>query len=157
MKKKCNSKGILNYNLIIHLSNTKVNMNYIFFEYFDKKEVINISFYELYEIARNKKGLTNADVAKEIGVSQASMTGWKKGSIPSIEKLKATCRLLEVSSDDLLELGFKPPDLMKEEEMVLINYYRKADKRGKENIMNISKIEAVRGHPEKDHIQGKTI
>jgi len=65
----------------------------------------NISFYERYEIAREKKGLTNTDVSRAIGISPAAMTGWKKGAMPTIDKFKATCKLLEVSADDLLELA----------------------------------------------------
>lgn len=107
----------------------------------------NISFYERFEIARNKKGLSNADVARAIGITQASMTGWKKGSMPSIDKLKATCQLLDVSADDLLELNLKPPEKIIKEEYILIDYYRESDERGKENIMNTAKIEASRGHP----------
>ena len=107
----------------------------------------NISFYERYEIAREKKGLTNTDVSRAIGISPAAMTGWKKGAMPTIDKFKATCKLLEVSADDLLELNLKPPDKIVKEEYILIDYYRSSDERGKENIMNTAKVEASRGHP----------
>ena len=119
-----------------------------------KEKRKNNNFYELFEIARDKKGLSNADVARAIGVTAASMTGWKKGSMPTIDKLKATCKLLDVSADYLLGLNLthcatnlKLPDKIIKEEYILIDYYRSSDERGKENIMNKAKIEASRKHP----------
>ena len=43
-------------------------------------------------------GKTEADVAREIGISRAAITGWKKGSQPSAANLK---KLAEYFGEDI--------------------------------------------------------
>lgn len=50
-------------------------------------------------------GKTQADIAREIGVSQQGISEYKAGrSVPSLEKLYAICKYLDVSADYLLGL-----------------------------------------------------
>ena len=50
-------------------------------------------------------GKTQADIAKGIGVSQQGISEYKAGrSVPSLEKLCAICKYLDVSADYLLGL-----------------------------------------------------
>lgn len=53
---------------------------------------------------RNKKGLTQSQLAEKIGVSKQTICDWEKGrSIPSYMKLKLLSKILEKPIDYLLE------------------------------------------------------
>ena len=50
-------------------------------------------------------GLTQKQLAEQLGVDPANITNWKTGkNIPSVETLYALCKLLNVSADYLLGL-----------------------------------------------------
>lgn len=53
--------------------------------------------------ARKKKGLTQAELAKQIGVSQGSLSAWETDRWqPDVESLKKLCEVLNCSADYLL-------------------------------------------------------
>lgn len=60
--------------------------------------------YEHYEIARNKKGLKNADVCRLADISSGTMSDWKSGRIKSLksDKLQRIADVLNVSIEFLL-------------------------------------------------------
>lgn len=52
---------------------------------------------------RKKAGLTQADVAKALGVSDAAVCQWEKGeSMPSVSRLVSLANLLDCTVDQLL-------------------------------------------------------
>jgi transcriptional regulator with XRE-family HTH domain len=54
--------------------------------------------------ARERRGLSVADVASRVGVSQASIYFWEGGhGRPRIENLKALCKVLKLPVRDALE------------------------------------------------------
>lgn len=87
-------------------------------------------------------------LAQSINVSQSTTDKWKKGYYPSADTLIKLCQYLNVSADYLLELDppKPPPNLenLEKDEKILIEYYRKADERGQENIINTAEREASR-------------
>lgn len=94
-------------------------------------------------------------MAKATGISQSATSRWKHGSYPSIDVLSVICKYLNVSADYLLEL--EPPEPppnksspLEENEKMLVNYYRTADKRGKEYIFETAKREASRANQAKE-------
>lgn len=53
--------------------------------------------------ARKEKGLTQAELAKQIGVSQGSLSAWETDRWqPDVESLKKLCEVLNCSADYLL-------------------------------------------------------
>lgn len=51
---------------------------------------------------RVKKGLSQKEVAKELGVTRQAVSGWESGRTqPSVEKLVAVCRLYGVPVEEL--------------------------------------------------------
>lgn len=61
---------------------------------------------------RLKVGLTQAELARRIGVSDRAVRGWEKGEYPpslTIPQIRALCRELGVSFDDLPD-QFGPPE-----------------------------------------------
>jgi len=60
---------------------------------------------------RLKVGLTQAELARRIGVSDRAVRGWEKGEYPpslTVPQIRALCRELGVSFDDLPD-QFGPP------------------------------------------------
>lgn len=54
--------------------------------------------------ARAKRGLSVADVAGQVGVSQASIYFWEGGRVrPRIENLKVLCKVLKLPVRDAVE------------------------------------------------------
>jgi DNA-binding XRE family transcriptional regulator len=54
--------------------------------------------------ARARSGLSVAEVANRVGVSQASIYFWEGGRVrPRIENLKALCKVLKLPVRDALE------------------------------------------------------
>ena len=59
-------------------------------------------FHEKLKVLRKKKGLTQQQIADEIGVNRGSYSNWEKGKRePSFENLVKLADLLEVSLDSL--------------------------------------------------------
>lgn len=58
--------------------------------------------YEHYAKIRDSKGLKDSDVSKATGISQGTLSDWKKGRYKlKYEKLQKIAELLEVSTDQL--------------------------------------------------------
>ena len=56
------------------------------------------------EIYRKKKNMTQAELARLMGVSQANISQWEKGkALPQTDKLPLLSKILECSIDDLFE------------------------------------------------------
>lgn len=63
---------------------------------------------------RAEKGLSQKEVAKEVGVTRQAVSGWESGRTqPSVEKLVAVCRLYGVPVEELY-----PDDTVQEKEAV---------------------------------------
>lgn len=57
---------------------------------------------------REKNGLTQAALAKRLGVTRSAVNSWEIGvSAPSVQYLIELCKLFNVSADYLLELNTK--------------------------------------------------
>ena len=59
--------------------------------------------YEIYQILLDEKGLKNADVARATGISNMTLSDWKRGkSIPKSDKMRKIAEYLNVSVDYLM-------------------------------------------------------
>ena len=59
--------------------------------------------YELYQELLDKKGLKNSDVARAAGVSNMTLSDWKRGkSVPKYKTMQKIAAFLNVSPDLLL-------------------------------------------------------
>lgn len=59
--------------------------------------------YKIYARLRDKKHVTDYEVAKQAGLSRSTLSEWKKGSLqPSIETLKKLSEYFNVSIDYLV-------------------------------------------------------
>ncbi len=57
------------------------------------------------KMLRNKRGITQAELAKQLGVTRAGVNAWEMGiSIPSTQYIIELARFFKVSSDYLLDL-----------------------------------------------------
>jgi transcriptional regulator with XRE-family HTH domain len=62
--------------------------------------------YSRYAALRDKKGVTDYRVAKDLGFSRATLTGWKNGSYkPKVDKLLMLANYFGVSLEDLVGDG----------------------------------------------------
>ena len=59
--------------------------------------------YEIYQRILDEKGLKNADVARATGISNMTLSDWKRGkSVPKADKMKKIAEFLNVSVDYLM-------------------------------------------------------
>jgi len=66
-------------------------------------------FSDLLKELRSQKGMTQAQLAKNVGVSPGNVGDWETGkSKPGYNALAALARIFEVSADYLLELDLPP-------------------------------------------------
>ena len=84
-----------------------------------------------------RKGITPNSLAKELNISQPTMSGWKKGSPPNSERLIAIADYFGVSTDYLLGRSGADP-VLPEDEQRLLNNYRKASAERKQIIQDIA-------------------
>lgn len=121
-------------------------------------------FPELLKTLRTEKGLSQAQLAKEIGVSTGNIGDWEIGrSKPGYSAIASLSRFFGVSSDCLLGLDTvntvtKEPRFqiycdgvpLDDEEADLIAMYRLLDDRGREDIFNFvtMKYELATGEKE---------
>ncbi|WP_304067847.1 helix-turn-helix domain-containing protein [Megamonas hypermegale] len=87
---------------------------------------------------REKKGLSQSEVAKFLGISRPAYVKYETGNSRPVRKLKELCVLFNVSSDYIL--GTEGDETETEvkysaDEQRLIEVYRKLDERGKKNIL----------------------
>lgn len=96
--------------------------------------------YEIYCKLRDEKGVKDADVARETGITKSTFTDWKNGrSIPGNEKMKKIADYFSVSLDYLLT-GEKPeyPDLKWTDEYAeLLELFDGLKKEQKSAVMNL--------------------
>lgn len=102
-------------------------------------------FIEKLEEELKERNLTMNKLAKAINFSQSATSQWKNGRLPRADTLAEICKYLNVSADYLLELN-PPPDITSEERR-LLSYYRAADSRGKDYVMETAEREASRAAP----------
>ena len=80
-----------------------------------KSFAMKLSFAQWFKLRREIAGLTQAQVAKGLGVRPQTISNWEKGvSVPSLnpEQTLKLCSLLELSLEDLAK-GFKGEVTMK--------------------------------------------
>ena len=59
--------------------------------------------YEIYQRLLDEKGLKNADVARATGISNMTLSDWKRGkSVPKSDKMRKIAEYLKVSVDYLM-------------------------------------------------------
>ena len=60
--------------------------------------------YSRFEKLRNEKKLTNADISRMTGISNATLSAWKLGQyVPKRNKLEAIAEILEVPTEYLIK------------------------------------------------------
>lgn len=110
-------------------------------------------FIDVLEKELKERHLTLNKLAKGIGFSQSATTKWKDGKYPNAEVIKKICEYLGVSADYLLEL--EPPPKISKDEKWLLRYYKNADERGKEFILEIAEREAERANRQETSLNSK--
>lgn len=103
-------------------------------------------------IARNiiknlaKNNMTQAELAAAVGVSEATVSNWCKGvKMPRMQKFDAICNVLGCSRSDLFEqrepgLHEPLPKKLSSDEELLLEYYSKLNKPGKENLLEYAEM-----------------
>lgn len=96
-----------------------------------------MEFYKNLEKQMKIKNITAYQLAKNTSISNSTITDWKKGKMPSAEKIIELVRYLEISADELLGTDYAK-NLTKEEEE-LLKYFRKCNPGNKQVIINAAK------------------
>ena len=68
---------------------------------------------------RKKKGLSQEEVADQLGVSRQTVSKWETGvSTPDFDKIGPLCELYEISTNELLNVNYDAPKFEKEDQTV---------------------------------------
>ena len=60
--------------------------------------------YKKYETLKNKFGVTDAEISRETGISQSTLSDWKMGRYePKVDKLLKIAKFFNVSLDYFME------------------------------------------------------
>lgn len=87
-------------------------------------------------------------LAKETGIPQQTISSWKSGKKPSIDKIKIICEHLGISADYLLEIRPREPDVLDPQECALLEQFRRIeDDVGREIVLELTRREASRYGP----------
>lgn len=93
---------------------------------------------------RLSRGMTQAEFAKVLGVTQVGVHGWESGARrPNTESIRSICKALNVSADELLDLPKRGYELSGAEREI-IGIYRSLDTFGKEAVEIICRHESDR-------------
>lgn len=110
---------------------------------------------------RKAKGLTQEALAKAIGVSKTTITGYELGyREPDVEKIKLLSDALGVTGDDLLNTGFskvKKAPSVSDEAMRMARDYDKLDNWGRQAVRNLTDTELARMEDEARFMDGATM
>lgn len=94
--------------------------------------------YEIYQRLLDEKGLKNADVARATGISNMTLSDWKRGkSVPKADKMKKIAKYLNVSVDYLMtgkDMEFTVKMADTDSQLIFM------DKRIKEYALKLSKL-----------------
>lgn len=97
---------------------------------------------------RKAQGLTQEALAKAIGVSKTTITGYELGyREPDVEKIKLLSDALGVTGDDLLNTGFskvKKAPSVSDEAMRMARDYDKLDSWGRQAVRDLTDTELAR-------------
>lgn len=107
---------------------------------------------------RKAKGLTQEALAKAIGVSKTTITGYELGyREPDVEKIKLLSDALGVTGDDLLNTGFsktKNAPSVSDEAMRMARDYDKLDNWGRQAVRDLTDTELARMEDEARFMNG---
>lgn len=96
-----------------------------------------MEFYKNLEKQMKLKNITAYQISKNTNISNSTITDWKKGKMPSAEKIIELVRYLEISADELL--GTDYAENITEEEKRLIEYFRNCNSSNRTIIINAAK------------------
>lgn len=112
---------------------------------------------------RLSKSLTQKELSIMIGVSETSIKCWESGSkSPSMQRIIALCKALEVSTDCLLGFNENASEnndvynkLYTSSEKLLLQNYRALDRYGKTVVETVCKLELQRVNEDNQHIDSE--
>lgn len=90
--------------------------------------------------ALEEKHISQYKLCKDLEIGQSTISSWKKGKMPSADKIIAIVRYLEVSADWILETESKPLDNLSKNEKEVLKYYRQLPEQ--EQIRELGRLEA---------------
>ena len=93
---------------------------------------------EILKAARQSKGVTQAELADILGITQQGVARWERGkSYPTAETLITLADFFEVSTDYLLGREVRKNLLFNDEEKKLVAGYRNLDKVKRQILCNM--------------------
>jgi len=107
-----------------------------------------MTFGERVKSYRKAKGMTQEALAKAIGVSKTTITGYELGNRePDVEKIKMIANALGVTGDDLLGTGFSANKIapsVSDEAMRMARDYDRLDVWGRQAVRDLADTELAR-------------
>lgn len=86
--------------------------------------------YEIYQRLLDEKGLKNADISRETGISNMTLSDWKRGkSTPKADKMQKIADFLGVSVSYLMGWDEEQINAIEEERKDVIDYIVKQDEK----------------------------
>lgn len=92
--------------------------------------------------ARKAKNITQSKLAEKLHLTKSAISKYETGQLePSCKTIIELCKILDVSSDYLLEIKKEPKEELSNQEKIILGAYRKAPEDMKEAIRRILKIQ----------------
>lgn len=79
-------------------------------------------FIENLEDILKRKHTSTYKMCKDTNIAPSSVSGWKQGKMPSIDKLIEIAKYLNVTSDELLGLNITKENFSQEEKEIISEY-----------------------------------
>ncbi|MFD1403605.1 helix-turn-helix domain-containing protein [Robinsoniella peoriensis] len=79
-------------------------------------------FIDNLEIILRRKQTSTYKMCKDTNIAPSSVSGWKQGKMPSIDKLIEIAKYLNVTADELLGLNITEENFTQEEKEVISEY-----------------------------------
>ncbi len=90
---------------------------------------------------RDKRGITQKELADKIGVKAAVISNWETGkNRPNVDLLPAICKALSVSADELLDIKVTDNEEISEETAEIMEKFKKAEEKKKKLVREILEL-----------------
>ncbi|HHY25278.1 MAG TPA: helix-turn-helix transcriptional regulator [Desulfitobacterium dehalogenans] len=108
-------------------------------------ELVKLRVAENLRKYRERRGITQKQLANHLGVRDNTISSWEKGTNSiDISTLLIICNFLEISLDDIYGISDKKisPVELTEDELALLSYFRKLSHDNRMKVLGIVELKA---------------
>lgn len=97
-----------------------------------------MEFSDFFKELLNEFGVTQAQLSRQTGIPKTTISGWlNAGRLPDYDSLRTLCAFFQISGDEILGLNIVGGGAVGDEEILLLEKYKKSSKEVKEAIKRL--------------------